>query len=420
MGILDDITASQNSTLAAPGAYDAAQQANNLNIQQQGVKAQTANQQNDLQTKQRQMQLSMLSGVLNEPDPEKQRQILGNIVPIANKLNPSYQIDPSIDIPTVRALVASQHPSANAPIDASGLGSLNPLIKTGLQSGELGLKDVIAAQASNPFMNISGPSTAPMDGATPQSAIDQLPEAMKPTVQGIIDGRILPPNPNSRAPGAQALLQAVAAVDPTFDSINAGSRQKTRNDFTSGTSAKSINALNTVAGHLENLQKAGDALNNFDTPALNSVANYASQQTGDARVNNFNVAKNAVADELAKAYKGGVVSDSEAHKWDSVLNANSSPEQLHGAITEISDLLQSKLEALNNQYAQGMGTAANGKNFITPETQAVFDKMQGKASSQLPSQMQPKGQGIQPGHIEGGYIYMGGDPSKPESWKAAK
>lgn len=63
---------------------------------------------NDLQAKQRSMQLSMLSGVLNEQDPEKQKQLLSNIVPIANKINPSYQIDPNIDIGTMRALIQGQ------------------------------------------------------------------------------------------------------------------------------------------------------------------------------------------------------------------------------------------------------------------------------------------------------------------------
>lgn len=108
MGILDEITGSQSATINTPGAFAYGQDVNNKNIQNQLTSAQTANQQNDLQTKQRAMQLSMLSGVLNEPDPDKQRQILGNIVPIANKINPSYQIDPNIDIPTVRALVQSQ------------------------------------------------------------------------------------------------------------------------------------------------------------------------------------------------------------------------------------------------------------------------------------------------------------------------
>lgn len=62
----------------------------------------------DLQQKQRSMQFSMLSGILNEPDPEKQRMMIGNIIPIANRLNPSFQIDKNIDVPTIRALVQSQ------------------------------------------------------------------------------------------------------------------------------------------------------------------------------------------------------------------------------------------------------------------------------------------------------------------------
>lgn len=81
------------------------QQLNDIS-NQRGV--QTAGAANDLQAKQRSMQLSMLSGVLNEPDPEKQRDLISKLVPIANKMNPSYQIDANTDVPTIRALVQSQ------------------------------------------------------------------------------------------------------------------------------------------------------------------------------------------------------------------------------------------------------------------------------------------------------------------------
>lgn len=98
--------ANNDRTPANP--IDIAQQQQSQLAQNNQRTAAAAGDINDMQAKQRSMQLSMLSGVLNEPDPVKQQQLLQNIVPIANKINPSYQIDSNIDIPTVRALVQSQ------------------------------------------------------------------------------------------------------------------------------------------------------------------------------------------------------------------------------------------------------------------------------------------------------------------------
>lgn len=90
---------------------NAPQQLQNIDAQQaqnQQRMAETAGATQGIQQKQRGLQLNMLSGILNEPDPDKQRDLAGKIIPIANKLNPSYQIDPNADIGTIRALVQSQ------------------------------------------------------------------------------------------------------------------------------------------------------------------------------------------------------------------------------------------------------------------------------------------------------------------------
>ena len=86
-------------------------QANDIQGQlakQNSLTAQTGNDINDLQQKQRAQQISMLSGVLNEPDPDKQRALLDKLIPVANRINPSYQIDPSVGVPEIRAMVQSQ------------------------------------------------------------------------------------------------------------------------------------------------------------------------------------------------------------------------------------------------------------------------------------------------------------------------
>lgn len=369
--------------------------------QNQYRNAQTNSAVQEMQSKQRAMQLSMLNGVLTEPDPEKQRQLISNLVPIANKLNPSYQIDPNIDVPTIRALVQSQHPPENIPTSPDYLqgagANLSPLIKQGLQSGQLNLKDVITAQSNNPFLNVGGGTgetntEAPSAGQNQppgdyQSAISQLPPSMQPTVKAIIEGRETPPSPNSRAPGAQALLQAVNMVDPTYDFTNAAKRQTTAKDFASGSSANSVTSLNTLAGHLDKLDKAWAGLDNSAgiTPFSNSISSWTNKaesgtgQTGSLK--SFNVAKSAVSDELAKLLKGGVVSDSEKKEWESSLDDGASPEQQKAVLSEISGIIESRLDALNNKYHEGMGPVNVDKNWATPQATKIFDRLQGRSNA---------------------------------------
>jgi hypothetical protein len=361
--------------------------------QHQGIANQTAQQ--DLQDKRRSMQLSMLSGILNEPDPQKQRDLANNIIPIANKLNPSFQIDPNADVPTLRALVQSTQPLTNIPasgyLQSPEAQNLTPIIKAGLQSGQLNLKDVLAAQSQNPFMNIGGNASAPapQSASSPgqtdySSALSQLPPSMQPTVKAIIEGREFPPSPNSRAPGAAALVQAVNAVDPSFDFVNAGKRQSTAKDFASGNSSNSVTSLNTLAGHLDSLQKAWAGLDNTAgvTPLSNtfsSLANQAAAGTGQSgTLKSFNIAKSAVSDELSKLLKGGVVSDSEKKEWESAIDNGASPEAQKAALSEISGIIQSRLDALNNKYHEGMGPVDVQKDWATPSSRTVFDRLQGR------------------------------------------
>lgn len=479
MGILDEITSSQNSALAAPGAFGDAQQFVNQNINQQNIKAQTASQQNDLQSKQRQMQLSMLSGVLNEPDPEKQRQILSNIVPIANKINPSYQIDPSIDIPTVRALVQSTRPAENLPPSGLDLSSLPPAIRAGIQSGQISMKDLLSAQATNPFLNVGGSNGQPalpaadatgaMPPAQPSAAgtgranvptpiyqappdvtarISQLPASMQPTIQAIVEGRELPPSLNSRSPGAQSIMQAVNYADPSFDYSNAQNRAKTRASFTSGNDANNITAINTAIPHLIALKQAYDNLGNSTFTPYNWVKNTAGNVTGigdtQAKTAAVNTDAAAVSHELAKVFRSTGMSEGEIKDWQTKISENASPAASDQVIQSALDLMDGRLQALGDKYSQGMGVAKNGIELLSPSSQAAYAKLRageqippagaagqlpaqmqppkGNAASQLPAAMQPKqaAQGPQPGQIEGGYVFMGGDPSKPESWKAAK
>lgn len=398
---------------------------NNLADQQaqnQFRNAATASQVQDIQAKQRAMQLSMLNGVLTEADPDKQKQLISNIVPIANKLNPSYQIDPNIDVPTIRALVQSQNPLTNIPnqdfLQNQGSG-LSPIVKAGLQSGQLSMKDVLSAQTTNPFLDLgnstnqiptntssSAPSNlvtpaptqenAPLSGAKNEAGskinpgifqpsadvtarISQLPANMQNTVSAIIEGRELPPNINSRAPGSQSIMQAVNFADPSFNFSNAQNRAKTRASFTSGTDANNITAINTAIPHIIALKQAYDKLGNTDYPAYNSAANYAGNIFGNKNIQSNTAAVStdaaAVSHELAKVFRSTGMSEGEIKDWQNKISTSAAPASSDQIIQSVLDLMDGRLQALGDKYSQGMGVAKNGIELLSPSSQKAYAKL---------------------------------------------
>jgi hypothetical protein len=177
------------------------------------------------------------------------------------------------------------------------------------------------------------------------------------------------------------MLSAVSQYDPSFEAANYNARSKTRNDFTSGKSAQTVNALNTVLGHLGDLSDSAAGLNNFGgmlTP-LNTVTNAVSSATGDPRVKEFDANKKAVVDEMTRVYRGTGGSEADIKTWSDALNSAGSPAQLQGVIGKISELLQSKINALGDQYTQGMGTINQHSSFISPKSQQTLMKLSQRA-----------------------------------------
>ena len=205
--------------------------------------------------------------------------------------------------------------------------------------------------------------------------IKTLPPAQASQVKALAEGRMQFPSGFAlKSPYWQQMLSAVAQYDPNFDTINYNARAKTRSDFTSGKSAQQVNALNTVIGHLDTLAEKAKALNNSSWKSYNSLANFISTETGDPKVTNFKVAREAVVDELTRVWRqaGGSEKDIEARKEQ--LDAAASPDQLYGAIAGMGDLLESKLGSMQEQYQQGTGTKSI--EMITPQARSTLTKLE--------------------------------------------
>lgn len=229
-------------------------------------------------------------------------------------------------------------------------------------------------------------SASPQDGSSAAQAngpeyLTTLPKALGDQVKALAEGRLaFPAGFALKSPYWQNMLQMVSQYDPTFDAINFNARVGTRKDFTSGTSAKNITALNTVIGHLDTFSKAADSLNNTSLPAYNSIANWMSSNSGDPRVKQFENTRKAVADELTRVWRGTGGAEADIQAWLNTMSAAGSPAQLHGVIKNIGDLLESRLSAIQDQYKRGMGTTEQPLQFLTPEARSTLDRLEQKAS----------------------------------------
>lgn len=253
--------------------------------------------------------------------------------------------------------------------------------------GMLGIRQ-IAQQAGAPIGAPALGGNAP-GGATPASAqaaevhgqdlLQNLPQPIGAQVKALAEGR--QPFPGGfamKSPYWQTMLSLVGQYDPNFDMVNFNARSGVRKDFTSGKSAISLNALNTVGGHLDELEKAVDALHNSNFTPYNMVANPVKKAFGATDVTNFQTVLQTVMPELERAYRGSGGSEGSLQRWQSALAGTNGYNQQKAAIKELATLLNSKIDSLGDQYSKGMGTTSNGLQLLSPKAQAVFSRLTGQ------------------------------------------
>jgi len=213
-------------------------------------------------------------------------------------------------------------------------------------------------------------------------------------VKGLAEGKI--PFPSSfalKSPYWQQMISAVSQYDPEFDAVNYQARAATRKDFTTGKSAQSINALNTVAQHISALKQLGDNLSDSNLPLVNAGLNTFKNMTGDPTVNSYDAAAGHVAEELTRAWRGAGGSEADIERSIKTLGHDLSPAQRSGALQTLGELVKGKVDALGDQYRRGMGTAAKDTNFYTPQALSAFKNIGVDMEGAVPSENAIQGAG---------------------------
>jgi hypothetical protein len=182
-----------------------------------------------------------------------------------------------------------------------------------------------------------------------------------------------------KTPYWQKMVEMVSQYDPTFDAVNYNSRNQTRKDFTSGKAAQNITSFNTAIGHLDSLARSVEALDNTDYPMYNRARQFIGEQGGDTKMQtslaNFNTNKNAVIEELTRAFKGAGGSLTEVQMWEHQIDAAKSKPALRAVVKQAVDLLESRIDSMMTQYQKGMGTTATTLPGLTPKAQATIERL---------------------------------------------
>jgi len=206
-----------------------------------------------------------------------------------------------------------------------------------------------------------------------QRASDEL-------VQAVSDGRVpIPTGFALKSPYWQDVMDRVSKINPKFDATLYGARSAARRTFASGPEARNVTALNTVIGHLGTLDETATAMQNKDVRVVNAVVNRLRTELGDPRIQNFDTAKQAVAEETMRVFRQVGASEIEARMWGDRINSSGSPEQLKGVISTLGQLLESRVEAIAQQYERTVTEGGNPAR-VDPENKKKLERLVGKGN----------------------------------------
>ena len=192
--------------------------------------------------------------------------------------------------------------------------------------------------------------------------------------------------PALRDPQRNALLARARQINPTYNEAGYGDRDIAYRNWINpnGAGFKQIAAFTTVAGHLETLDKLGNALKNNDTQAINSAYNWFQTATGDESVTNFNAAKQAVAAETIKAINGTAGALRDREEAAAIFGAVQSPAQLKGAISTVKELINSRLQTSQTLFEATTGRQ-NFDELLPPIVKQMFRAGKGAPQAVAPA-----------------------------------
>lgn len=188
-----------------------------------------------------------------------------------------------------------------------------------------------------------------------KGSLGALSETQKSLAQKVADGD-LTVQQLSRLPDKEAILSGAIEINPDWSTNTAA----TKKSFTDPASKQSQNlgTISRIVGHIGRFESNSNDLG-FSPSLLTGVklTGSASKTAEDAH---------AIAAELEKLVSGGVGTAGQVKAWqDALLSSRQGIRQ--SAIDEISQLIGSQFEGMNQTYKAGLGKDLPLEKFATPE-----------------------------------------------------
>lgn len=151
-----------------------------------------------------------------------------------------------------------------------------------------------------------------------------------------------------------------------------------------GDIGKTNNAINTGVGHLDQLADVFNNLGNGQYPASNYIKNVLQEAIGKSGPTNYAAVAARVAPEITRIWRGAGGAEGDIERDLETLRAANSPAQGIGAIRNIAELMNSKLEANQYQYESVFGQNS-GKYMLSDKARSGLEHLRGMGlSSNIP------------------------------------
>lgn len=234
-----------------------------------------------------------------------------------------------------------------------------------------------------------GSNSITWDTATPE---DQA------LAKSLYEGRITPGALSYRDKGVAVKLANEYAIKnklPAYQSFSGDVKHGMANSLAFGKLGQNALSLNTALGHANSALEAYQNIGNTNAKFLNVPINKLRTQTNDENVIKLQTTLNALSGELATVFKGSAGTDQEIGKWMNVLNDNLTPSQAKGAIQQVNELLNSRLNALQYQQKNVMGGRPDDRQLLSPHAKQLSQKFSSMGNNQLgPTATGPNGKKI--------------------------
>lgn len=211
--------------------------------------------------------------------------------------------------------------------------------------------------------------------------LKSLDPRMASMVKATADGlRPYPTGMAAKIPENQAIIRHLSMYEPNADANLFKVRGATQVDMAKGRMGQNVASFNTALGHMHDLYKQIDGLDNSSVPILNAPMNAVRTRASDttqAKFDTFDATASKVIAETEKAFKGtGATVDDMKHAREE-LNSNKSPAALKATVRKYLDLMESRIEALGDQYNRGMQLAQPraALSLLSPKSQKIVEEL---------------------------------------------